>query len=59
MDVQKSWAIGNNFIKEAIKLSSEILDSLNKKIPEVPTQQLVFYDFAIRAHCCLKASRLL
>lgn len=59
MDLQKNWRVGNVFLKEAFTLSGEILNSLENKKPQFPIQQSVFFDFAVRAHCCLTATHVL
>jgi len=59
MDKDREWQIVNVFLKDAIKLSKETLDSMDSKKGTYPAQQLVFNDFAIRSHCCLEATLLL
>jgi len=59
MNKNKEWQIVKVFLEDSIKLSKEALDSLDGKKADFPIQQAVFYDFAIRSHCCLEATYLL
>lgn len=59
MDKGKNWNIVNSTLEDVVKLSKEILDSIDGKPVKFPIQQATFFDFAIRSHGCIEATNLL